>query len=136
VDIEKARWSHPPLDLAHTTLYTSTTWDVDSRAELTLADVTGFDAAWQARCDLGAALQPWFVPLRAAMWLWSITWCAKWRVLSPREARGGADGEDWSRDHSSQALIAHVRGRVDDYLGRPSVERVVDELDDLRRALA
>jgi hypothetical protein len=135
VDIEKARYSHPPLDLAHATLYTSTTWDVDSRAELTLAEVSGFYGAWQAHCDLGAALQPWFVPLRAAMWLWSITWCAKWRVLSPRQAHSGADGEDWSRDNSSRALIAHVRERVDDYLGRAAVERVMDELEGLKRAL-
>ena len=59
VDIEKARYSHPPLDLAHATLYTSTTWDVDSRAELTLCTrSTGFYEAWQSRCDIGPALQP------------------------------------------------------------------------------
>jgi hypothetical protein len=133
VDIEKARWSHPPLDLAHTTLYTSTTWDVDSRAELNLCEVASFYEAWQSRCDDGCALRAWFVPLRAAMWLWSITWCAKWRVLSPREARAGADGEDWSHDKSSHALVAHVRERVDDYLGLPAVDRVVGELEALRR---
>jgi rSAM/selenodomain-associated transferase 1 len=133
VDIEKARWSHPPLDLAHATLYTSTTWDVDSRAELSVDQVAAFYEAWQARCDIGPALRPWFVPLRAAMWLWSVTWCAKWRVLSPREARAGGDGEDWSSDKSSDALIAHVRDRVDDYLGLPAVERVVGELEALRR---
>jgi thiamine kinase-like enzyme len=133
VDVEKARWSHPPLDLAHATLYTSTTWDVDSSAVLTLHEVAGFHETWQSHCDIGPALRPWFVPLRAAMWLWSLTWCAKWRVLSPRESLPGADGEDWSRDKSSDALIAHVRSRVDDYLGLPAVERVVDELAALRR---
>jgi hypothetical protein len=134
VDLEKARYSHPPLDLAHATLYTSTTWDLDARAELTPAEVQAFYEAWQRRCDIGAELRPWFVPLRAAMWLWSLTWCAKWRVLSPREARASADGEDWSREHSSAALIAHVRDRVDCYLARPAIERVVGELDALQRA--
>jgi hypothetical protein len=134
VDIEKARYSHPPLDLAHATLYTSTTWDVDTHAELTPAQVIAAYEAWQAHCDVGPALRPWFVPLRASMWLWSITWCAKWRVLSPRVAHESADGEDWSREHSSDALIAHVRGRVYDYLSTPSIERVVDELETLQRA--
>jgi hypothetical protein len=134
VDLEKARYSHPPLDLAHATLYTSTTWDVDSSAELAAADVQAFYEAWQQRCDLGGELRAWFAPLRAAMWLWSVTWCAKWRVLSPRQAHESTDGEDWSREHSSEALIAHVRNRVDCYLARPAIERVVHELDVLRRA--
>jgi hypothetical protein len=139
VDLEKARYSLPPLDLAHATLYTSTTWDVDSHAELTPAQVRGAYEAWQRHeglRDIGPALRPWFVPLRAAMWLWSITWCAKWRVLSPRKAHADADGEDWSREHSSEALIAHVRDRVDCYLARPAVERVVNEFETLRRGFA
>jgi hypothetical protein len=136
VDLEKARYSHPPLDLAHATLYTSTTWDIDSHAELTPAQVLLAYRVWQAHCDIGDELRPWFVPLRAAMWLWSVTWCAKWRVLSPRDARRSSDGEDWSRQHSSQALIEHVRNRVDCYLARPAIERVVQELDGLQAALA
>ena len=135
VDLEKARYSHPPLDLAHATLYTSTTWDVDSRAELSVAEVVAFYERWQRACDIGPALRPWFVPLRAAMWLWSVTWCAKWRVLSPRAAHAGADGEDWSAEHSSDALVAHVRERVDCYLGVEAVERVCAETEALRRGL-
>jgi hypothetical protein len=132
VDLEKARYSHPPLDLAHATLYTSTTWDIDSRAELTTAQVLAFYDGWQQRADAPGEQRAWFVPLRAAMWLWSITWCAKWRVLSPRDASASADGEDWSHDRSSEALIAHVRERVDCYLSLPAIERVVSELDELR----
>jgi hypothetical protein len=133
VDLEKARYSHPPLDLAHATLYTSTTWDIDSRAELTTAQVLAFYDAWQRRADVHGEQRAWFVPLRAAMWLWSVTWCAKWRVLSPRKASMSADGEDWSHDRSSDALIAHVRDRVDCYLSLPAIERVVSELDELQR---
>ena len=135
VDLEKARYSHPPLDLAHATLYTSTTWDVASRAELTPAQVAGAYAAWQRASDLGRSQRRWLVPLRAAMWLWSVTWCAKWRVLSPREAQAGVDGEDWSHQHTAQALVTHVRERVDCYLSTPVVERVVDELAVLERLL-
>jgi thiamine kinase-like enzyme len=134
VDLEKARYSLPPLDLAHATLYTSTTWDIDSRAELTTVQVRAFYDAWQQRADALGEQRAWFVPLRAAMWLWSVTWCAKWRVLSPRDASASADGEDWSHDRSSEALIAHVRERVDCYLSLPAVERVVGEFDELRSA--
>jgi hypothetical protein len=136
VDLEKARYSHPPLDLAHATLYTSTTWDIDSRAELTTAQVLAFYDAWQQRADPRGEQRSWFVPLRAAMWLWSVTWCAKWRVLSPRDASTSADGEDWSHDCSSDALIAHVRERVDCYLSLPAIQRVVSELGELTQAFA
>ena len=95
VDLEKARYSAPPLDLAHATLYTSTTWDVASHA-----------------------------PMRRAMWLWSMTWCAKWRVLSDADAQAGQDGEDWASDKSEAALIAHVRTRVDHYLDPETAARI------------
>ena len=128
VDLEKARYSLPPLDLAHATLYTSTTWDVASHAVLTLDEVRAFQQHWLAHCAGADAWGAWLVPLRAAMWLWSVSWCAKWRVSSAQAARAGGDGEDWSARRSDAALVAHVRGRVDDYLSVPGVRRVIDEL--------
>ncbi|MES2838993.1 MAG: hypothetical protein V4794_01800 [Pseudomonadota bacterium] len=56
-----------------------------------------------------AAAQAWHGPLHLAMWLWSITWCAKWRALSSASAQVGADGEDWSSERSEPAL-ASARG--------------------------
>lgn len=131
VDLEKARYGLPPLDLAHATLYTSTTWDIASSAVLSVAEVQAFQARWLSRCDGAGAWHDDLLPLRSAMWLWSITWCAKWRVLSSREPRSGGDGEDWSGGHSEAALVAHVRGRVDHYLSPEGVARVIDELDAL-----
>lgn len=143
VDLEKARYSHPPLDLAHATLYTSTTWDAASAAELDIDAVAGFYETWAAHVSSAAvaatgatvaaragmhAQRPWFVPLREAMWLWSLTWCAKWRVLSTQAADGAARGEDWSSERSSDALVAHVRSRVDCYLSADVVAQVRDEL--------
>lgn len=128
VDLEKARYSLPPLDLAHATLYTSTTWDVASHAVLTLDEVRAFQQHWRAHCAGAEAWIEWLVPLRAAMWLWSVSWCAKWRVNSAQAARAGGDGEDWSAQHSDAALVAHVRSRVDEYLSAPGVKRVIDEL--------
>jgi len=131
VDLEKARYSHAPLDLAHATLYTSTTWDVAVHAELTAAQVGDAYAAWATAFGDPSAQRAWFAPLRAAMWLWSVTWCAKWRALSSRAARSDSAGEDWSGEHSEAALVAHVRDRVDCYLSAPVIERIVDEFDAL-----
>lgn len=128
VDLEKARYSLPPLDLAHATLYTSTTWDAASHAVLKVDEVRAFQQHWLAHCAGGEAWREWLVPLRAAMWLWSVSWCAKWRVTSAQPAQHSADGEDWSAERSEAALVAHVRGRVDDYLSAPGVNRVIAEL--------
>lgn len=134
VDLEKARYGPPALDLAHATLYTSTTWDVSSHAVLSPEAVAEAYRLWLAA--LGPALAPphWAVPLRRAMWLWSVTWCAKWRVLSRREA--GGSGEDWSAERSDQRLVAHVQERVDHYLSAALVQRLREEFDQLEARLA
>lgn len=136
VDLEKARYGHPAVDLAHATLYTSTTWDLASRAVLTLPALRAGCERWAARLHGGADERRWIVPLRRAMWLWSITWCAKWRALSPRAPQPGATGgEDWSAALSEDALVAHVRGRVDHYLSHGAVQHVCEEADALEQAL-
>lgn len=138
VDLEKCRYSYPGLDIAHATLYTSTTWDVDSSAELTPAQVQGAYATWGNAVGPRVAdpAQAWHVPLRRAMWLWSVTWCAKWRVLSAAGSPGGEGGEDWSASRSDAALVAHVRNRVDHYLSADVVARMRAEFDALSLALA
>lgn len=137
VDLEKCRYSYPGLDLAHATLYTSTTWDVASHAILSEGEVVAAYAAWDHLMgDAAGDAARWHVPLRGAMWLWSITWCAKWRVLSRERAGASGDGEDWSADRSEAALVSHVRDRVDHYLSASVVERVVHELAELDRVLA
>ena len=128
VDLEKARYSLPPLDLAHATLYTSTTWDIASAAALSHGEVAAAQQRWLTQCAGGEAWRDWLLPLRSAMWLWSVSWCAKWRVLSASAARAGGDGEDWSGEHSEARLVEHVRDRVDHYLSVQGVQRVVDEL--------
>ncbi len=130
VDLEKARYGVPAFDLAHATLYTSTTWDVATYAELTPDQVACFYAAWLAAMPVGLAdsIAPWLLDLRRMMWLWSVTWCAKWRVKSQEAAKTGdrADRstEDWSAELSDPALVAHVAGRVEHYLDPAIIERV------------
>ena len=136
VDLEKCRYSHASLDLAHATLYTSTTWDAASHAVLTLEQVVRAYGEW-ARCvgPLAATAAPWHLPLRRVMWLWSITWCAKWRVLSVAAASASTGGEDWSAERSSDALVSHVRERVDHFLSPACIGLVRDEFDALAAAL-
>jgi hypothetical protein len=143
VDLEKCRYSHAPLDLAHATLYTSTTWDMASSAVLGVDAVARAYAAWSREMSAAAAAShathsthAWHLPLRRAMWLWSVTWCAKWRVASTAARSVTADGEDWSTQLSEPALIAHVRGRVDHYLSPAIVDQVLSGFDALELALA
>ena len=130
VDLEKARYGAAAFDLAHASLYTSTTWDVDSHAVLDRGQVETFHRTWLDTVpdELAAATEAWLLPLRRMMWLWSVTWCAKWRV----ESRQAADSpsaendstENWSVELSEDALVAHVAGRVADYLDPETISRV------------
>jgi thiamine kinase-like enzyme len=122
VDLEKCRYGAPGLDLAHATLYTSTTWDIDASAPLSLREVAGFYEAWSQRIDAATAAvaRPWHAPLRHAMWLWSLTWCARWHAQYD------------ARAVDENALHAHVRERVRHYLSTESVQRVEHELRALR----
>jgi hypothetical protein len=136
VDLEKARYGYPALDLAHATLYTSTTWDVESRAvALTPGELDAAHARWAERVGADADERAWIAPLRHAMALWSITWCAKWRALSAAPPRadgddGNSGGEDWSSALSEDALVAHVRERVEHYLSREAMASVWGEAAD------
>ena len=132
VDLEKCRYSYPPLDLAHATLYTSTSWDLDHRATLAPTEVAAAYAAWAGSLGRGAAAWcDWHLPLRRAMWLWSVTWCAQWRVAATGPAATRAADDDGPTAGSTAALVAHVRERVDHYLSPEGVERVQAELDAL-----
>jgi thiamine kinase-like enzyme len=138
VDLEKCRYSYPGLDLAHATLYSSTTWDIDGRCTLSTDEVAGFYRQWAGGVGptVVQTASGWHLPLRRAMWLWSLTWCAKWRVLSQQAARGDGDGEDWSAQRSEDRLVAHVRERVDHYLDPDVVRGVLRGFDELAEALS
>lgn len=139
LDLEKARYGAAALDLAHATLYTSTTWSPDNPAVLDETQVLQAATGWlQSLSTAGIDPNPerrWIAPLRRAMWLWSVTWCALWRVQSAQPAGAASRGQDWSTDLSADALVAHVRGRVDDYLAPDTVHFVCDQTDRLALAL-
>jgi hypothetical protein len=138
VDLEKCRYSYPSLDLAHATLYTSTTWDIDTHTVLSPHEVLATYQAWGRHVDAELAQDalPWHLPLRRAMWLWSVTWCAKWRVASRAAAAQSQDGEDWSDENLDPALAVHVRERVDHYLSSAGIALVKAEFEQLGELMA
>lgn len=133
VDLEKALYGSPGIDLAHATVYSSTTWDLEVHAALSVKEVAAFYRHYMeiAAPELAAALRPWLVPLRRLLFLRAITWCAKWRVLHRRagaaDKHAAASAEDWSAENTDPATIAHVAGRVDDYLSAATLRRMRGE---------
>ena len=137
VDLEKGRYGGCGFDLAHATLYTSTTWDTDVNIELEQSAVENFYKQWLSEMpdELGIAMQPTLIPMRRLMWLWSVTWCAKWRVESKatrlvqkHEAR---NTEDWATQNSSDALVAHVDERTKHYLQEEVISKMTTEFGTL-----
>lgn len=136
VDLEKCRYGLAGFDLAHATLYTSTTWDMNSRAVLEPQQVADFYRHWQrAMGDTTDGDAATLIACRRAMWLWSLTWCAKWRTQYLQESDADHGGEDWSAELSDPALIEHVRERVGHYLSIDAIEHVEAEFAYLEDAL-
>lgn len=139
VDLEKCRYGLAGFDLAHASLYTSTTWDMSSHAVLTADDVAGFYQRWLRTLSGTPGNAPpsidTLLACRRAMWLWSLTWCAKWRTQHLQESDTKQQGEDWSAELSDPALIAHVRERVEHYLSLDAIEHVEAEFAYLQTAL-
>lgn len=134
VDLEKALYGSPGVDLAHASVYSSTTWDLATQAELTTGEVAAFYRRYLeiARTSGGAAFAeaflPWLLPMRRLLFLRAVTWCALWRVSHEAKARAAKDSaestRDWSAENSDPALIAHVKGRTDLYLSAPILKRM------------
>ena len=125
VDLEKAMYALPAVDLAHATLYTSTRFDTEIDATLSREETRAFYRGYLELLDPGrrAALVPWLAPLRRLVWLRTITWCIRWTVASQ-----GSDG--WSRARLSAAVLAHLEACLKDFL---SPARIAELRDELRR---
>jgi hypothetical protein len=105
VDLEKALYGVPPIDLAHATLAVATGWDPDSAARLTTGDVGAFYRRYLDRVGSARAaeLSPWLLPLRRLTWLRTMTWFARWQA-----AWQGGD-HPASRD---AAMTAHIARHI------------------------
>ena len=134
VDLEKCRYGLPGIDLAHTSLYTSTTWDINSHAVLSLEEVVAFYGHWQAGMATTTDAET-LINCRRATWLWSLTWCAKWRAQHLNAKDAQRRGEDWSAELTDAVVIEHVRDRVEHYLSLPIIDHVHGELQCLQASL-
>jgi hypothetical protein len=118
VDLEKSLYGAPAIDLAHTTLPTSTLWDMDVVAELTRDATAAFYAAWLDAVpkDLAAGVRESLGPARRITFLRTMFWCVRWRRASSQEG-------EWSAARLDPALLAHIAGRVALFLAPEFVER-------------
>lgn len=120
VDLEKAQYAHPALDLAHAILYTSTTWDPECGRPIDRRDEVIFLRAWAAEVSPACRqavrrVWPW---VRRLVWLRSLTWMARWRVEG--ETLGG---------QLPPSLIRHVAARIADFFDPDTLEQVRDSLE-------
>lgn len=133
VDLEKALYGAPAIDLAHASLYTSTTWDRLSAAVLARPEIEAFYRHYLSLVPavLAESLRPWLLPMRRLTWLRSVTWCVHYRAQSlkarNRDKLRAVSTEDWSREDVDAGLTAHVEDRVADYLAAETVARIRSE---------
>ena len=119
VDLEKVFYGSPAIDLAHATVYTSTMWDPDVAAALDKAAIAAFYDAYFGELPpaLAQRVHPWCIPIQRLTWLRTITWCAKWRVVS-RNC-------DLSNDIQYYPdYILSVQKRVDDYFDPGTISEI------------
>ena len=135
VDLEKGRYGGCGFDLAHASLYTSTSWDVDVRIELSKKSVVSFYDTWSQHVstEFADAMQPYMTPMRRLMWLWSVTWCAMWQLESNASAleqkNKRNNTRDWASENNPDELTAHVRERVSHYLQAETICRIREDLN-------
>ena len=133
VDLEKALYGSPAIDLAHCSLYTSTTWDIAASYIVDPNDVIAFYKSYFNCIEpaLVRALEPWLIPMRRLTWLRSTTWSAKWRVESRKHSilskEVAENTEDWSAENRDFQLMAHVEERTRDFLSTATVDRICAE---------
>lgn len=115
VDLERVCYGSPAIDLAHATLYTSTTWDLEVQGVLNRAEVENFyrhylDAAGAERA---AALRPWLLSARRLTWLRTMMWAVRWRALAEQDGLA-----------LDAHLAEHIHRRLDDFFAPATVARV------------
>lgn len=106
VDLEKAIYGSPAIDLAHLTLAPSTGWHPSAPRVLVMADIAAFYRRYLARMPVAfaAAMHPWLDPMRRLTWLRIVTAFAKMMALW---RRGAWTGSDLDRDFRTHVL-AHI----------------------------
>ena len=115
VDLERVCYGSPAIDLAHATLYTSTTWDLEVQAVLTRDEAASFYRHYldEVGSERAAALRPWLMPTRRLTWLRTMMWAVRLRSLT-------ASGQLILNER----LAHHVELRLRDFFDPGTVARV------------
>jgi Phosphotransferase enzyme family len=130
VDLEKVRISAAGFDLAHATQYTSTTWDIESRADLDIQAIKNFYDTWYAKVQPTAVETSSFLITRKAMWLWAISWCGSW--LSTNHPSFQTSDPNPIKENNDARLFAHVKERCEHYISPVGLDRVLTEMEQLK----
>jgi hypothetical protein len=109
-DLEKALYGSAAVDLGHATVLTSTLWDIDVQAELTLREIRDFYISYLGYLPphMADALRPWLLPMRRLAWLRSTTWSCKWYAERHRDQTEETGLRARIRDHVGKRLAAFV----------------------------
>jgi aminoglycoside phosphotransferase (APT) family kinase protein len=118
VDLERVCYGSPPIDLAHATLYTSTTWDLEVQGVLTHDEVASFYRHYLSAIEpeRAAALRPLLLPARRLTWLRTMMWAVRLRALTTT-----------GRLVLNPVLARHIGARLDDFFRPETVDRVREE---------
>jgi phosphotransferase family enzyme len=124
VDLERVCYGSPAIDLAHASLFTSTTWDLEVQAVLTPDEIAGFYRDYLAAVGptRAAELRPWLLPARRLTWLRTMMWAVRLRALTERGELALAP-----------ALARHVASRLHDFFDPANLARVRAEWITLRQ---
>jgi len=128
VDLEKALYGSPAIDLAHASLRTSTLWDPDCARILDADEAAAFYSAYFAEAGRGAreALGPWITPMRRLTWLRTTSWAARWLSENTDLAHLPARLRQWIEarmaDTFDPGSIAAIRA---EWLDGPTLDELI-----------
>jgi hypothetical protein len=113
VDLEKAHYGSPAIDLAHATLPTSTLWDPSQGVLLNRAQTVGFYRAYGALApERMLRMRPVLTPLRRMTWLRTMAFMARWKVQTAMPFDGSDLGQ-WSAAGLMPQMREHIAGVVE-----------------------
>ena len=109
VDMEKAQYGLPAIDLAHASLYTSVTWDPDVSGALRNEDIADFYETYRRAVPppLARVLAPWFLTFRRLVWLRTTTWGCRWYAETIAQVPCRRDAS--ARDHMLSTVLDRLR---------------------------